>query len=199
MRTLVSQRLSLDDTLARLADLGQADIPRFSGAIALTALTAALRKKQSFKLQGDTATAYSLLESFLAFQPGKKDETDHMNVAYLRNRAGDLNVWLMLPILRQLGFSIGSHSALATGDKALHRVILRTVPPVMMESGTTSFTLAPQELPPEVEQHVWSVLKQLAFRGQATPDLQLARMRNIFAIAKAWTKDPREQEALGKV
>jgi len=62
-----------------------ARIPRFTSAIMLTALGTLLKGSQSLKLADDSKPAFSYLDSFLAFQPGQKDETDHINVPYLRN------------------------------------------------------------------------------------------------------------------
>ncbi|MBB5371253.1 MULTISPECIES: hypothetical protein [unclassified Janthinobacterium] len=199
MKNLLSQKLSVDESLMRLTEMGQTDIPRFMGAIALTALGVALKKQQSFKFKSDSKPAYSYLSSFLEFQPSKKDESDYMNVPYLRNRAGDLNMWLMLPVLRQLGYSIGNHSTLATGDKALHRVIFRAIPPVMTHNGITSFSVAPDELPKEVFDRVIGVIDNLQPRATSTPGEQLARMKNVFSLAKACTNDQRERYALDKV
>lgn len=199
MKCLLSHKLSVDESLMRLTEMGRADIPRFTGAIALTALGLALKRQQSFKFDSDPKPAYSYLSSFLKFQPAKKDESDYMNVPYLRNRAGDLNMWLTLPVLRQLGYAIGDHSRLATGDKALHRVIFRAIPPVMTHNGMTSFSVAPDELPKEVFDRVNGVIINLQPRASATPDEQLSRMKNVFSLAKACTTDQRERDALDEV
>lgn len=199
MRCLLSQKMLVDESLKRLTELGQSDIPRFTGAIMLTALGVALKKQQSFKWENDPKPAYSYLSSFLDFHPADKDESDYMNVPYLRNRAGDLNMWLALPLLRQLGYSIGNHSALVTGDKALHRVIFRAIPPVMTQSGETSFGLDPNELHQDTFSRVAGVIKSLHARKTATLDEQLVRMKNLFNLAKAWTNDQRERDALDEV
>ena len=199
MRCLLSLKMPVDESLARLTELGKSDIPRFTGAIALTALGVALKKQQSFKWEGDPKPAYSYLRSFLDFHPADKDEDDFMNVAYLRNRAGDLNIWLTLPVLHQLGYSIGNHSALATGDKALYRVILRAIPPVLTPARTTSFSVAPGELPKDVYDRVAGVVLALQTRGMTTLDEQLSRMRTLFTLAKSWTDDQRERDALDEV
>lgn len=193
------QKMPVDESLTRLTEMGQSDIPRFTGAIALTALVVALKKQQSFKWESDPRPAYSYLSSFLDFHPGGKDESDYMNVPYLRNRAGDLNMWLALPVLRQLGYPIGKHSALATGDNALHRVIFRAIPPVMTLAGVTSFSVAPNELPREAFDRVLGVVQSLQARGMSTLDEQLARMKTIFNLAKDLTKDQRERDALDEV
>ena len=199
MKCLLSQKMPVDESLARLKEMGQSDIPRFTGVIALTALGVSLKKEQAFKLVSDPKPAYSYLSSFLDFQPAGKDESDYMNVSYLRNRAGDLNTWLGLPVLHQLGLSIGSHSALATGDKALHRLIFRAIPPVMMPTGATTFSVAPNELSQETYERVVGVALSLQTRQRATLDEQLARMKTVFNLAKAWTNDQRERDALDEV
>ena len=199
MRCLLSQKMPVDESLARLTEMGQSDIPRFTGAIALTALGVVLKKQESFEWESDPKPAYSYLSSFLDFHPADKDESDYMNVPYLRNRAGDLNMWLALPVLRQLGYSIGNHSALATGDKALHRVIFRAIPPVMTPAGATSFSVAPNELRQEAFDRVAGVVLSLQAREMSTLDEQLARMKTVFNLAKAWTKDQRERDALDEV
>ena len=199
MKCLLSQKMPVDESLARLTEMGQSDIPRFTGAIALTALGVALKKQQSFKWESDPKPAYSYLSSFLDFHPADKDESDYMNVPYLRTRAGDLNMWLALPVLRQLGYSIGNHSALATGDKALHRVIFRAIPPVMTPTGATGFSVAPNELHQEAFDRVAGVVLGLQARGMPTLDEQLARMKTVFNLAKALTNDQRERDALDEV
>jgi hypothetical protein len=199
MKCLLMQKMQVDESLAHLKEMGQSDIPRFVGAIMLTALGVALKKQQSFKLEGDPKPAYSYLSSFLDFQPAAKDEGDHMNVSYLRNRAGDLNTWLALPALRQLGYPIGGNSALATGDKALHRVIFRAIPPVMTPTGATCFSVAPNELCQEAFDRVAGVALSLRAREKPTLHEQLARMKTVFSLAKAWTNDQRERDALDEV
>lgn len=199
MKCLLSQKMPVDDSLARLKEMGQSDIPRFTGVIALTALGISLKKEQAFKLVSDPKPAYSYLSSFLDFQPAGKDESDYMNVSYLRNRAGDLNTWLGLPVLRQLGLSIGSHSALATGDKALHRLIFRAIPPVMLPTGATTFSVVPNELSQETYERVVGIFQSLQARQGATLDEQLARMKTVFSLAKEWTNDQRERDALDEV
>lgn len=199
MRCLLSQKMPVDESLARLTEMGQSDIPRFTGVIALTALGVALKKQQSFKWESDPKPAYSYLSSFLDFHPAEKDESNYMNVPYLRNRAGDLNMWFVLPVLYQLGYSIGSCSALATGDKALHRVIFRAIPPVMTPNGATAFSVAPNELPQEAFDRVAGVALTLQVRARPTLDEQLARMNTVFSLAKEWTTDQRERDALDEV
>lgn len=199
MKCLVSQKMPVNESLDRLTQLGQSDIPRFIGAIALTALGIALKKQQSFKWESDPKPAYSYLWSFLDFHPTDKDESNYMSIPYLRNRAGDLNIWLTLPVLHQLGYAMNSHSALATSDQALYRVILRAIPPVLSPTRTTSFSVAPDELPKEVFDRVAGVVLALQPRGMPALDEQLARMKTLFNLAKAWTDDQRERDALDEV
>jgi hypothetical protein len=198
MKCLLSKNMHIDDSLRCLIELGQSDIPRFTGAIALTALGVALKKYQSFRWEGDPKPSYSYLSSFLDFQPSK-GEDDLINVPYLRNRAGDLNMFFLLPVLRQLGYSIGSGSALVTGDKALHRVIFRAVPPVMTYGGQTSIALFPDQFTPEIFDAINSVVSRLKPRGTTTLDEQRTRMKRLFNLAKSWVNDERERDALDEI
>ena len=123
MKSLLARKVPAEQGLQRLESLVQQDIPRVTSALMLAALGTLLKGGQSIKLDGDSKPAFSYLDSFLAFQPGQKDETDHINVSYLRNRAGDLNLWLGLPLLRQQGYRFVGTPAIVTGDRALHRLI----------------------------------------------------------------------------
>lgn len=118
MKSMLSQKLAVEQALERLEAMGRQDLPRFTSAMMLTALGTLLRGSQSLKLADDSKPAFSYLESFLAFQPGQKDETDHINVPYLRNRAGDLNLWLNLPLLRQQGYRFVGGSRLGMMQNA---------------------------------------------------------------------------------
>ncbi|UIF86272.1 hypothetical protein [Cupriavidus sp. UYPR2.512] len=147
MKSLLTERLPAQQALLRLEAMAQHDIPRFTSAMMLTALGTLLKGSQSLKLADDLKPAFSYLDSFLAFQPGRKDETDHINVPYLRNRAGDLNLWLGLPLLRQQGYRFVGTPAVVTGDRALHRLIARVIPPILHGDPTMAFALSPEGLP----------------------------------------------------
>ena len=69
----------------------------------------------------------------------------------------------------------------------------------MTPAGATSFTLAPNELRQDTFDRVAGVVLNLQARGVSTLDEQLARMKNVFSLAKAWTNDQRERDALDEV
>jgi len=139
------------------------------------------------------------LDSFLAFQPGQKDETDHINVPYLRNRAGDLNLWLSLPLLRQQGYRFVGTPAVVTGDRALHRLILRVIPPVLRDGLTMGFSLLPEGLPASSCERIMTIAASIQVRESAKAEDQLARMSALFELAKDCCTDDRERQALDQM
>ncbi|OLG70400.1 T6SS effector phospholipase Tle3 domain-containing protein, partial [Xanthomonas oryzae] len=54
-------------------------------------------RRQTLERDGNAKAAYSYPASFFDLHAEKKGEVGHINVAYLRNWAGDLNLWLSLP------------------------------------------------------------------------------------------------------
>lgn len=199
MKSLLSQKLPAEQALERLEAMGQQDLPRFTSAMMLTALGTLLKVSQSLKLADDSKPAFSYLESFLAFQPGQKDETDHINVPYLRNRAGDLNLWLNLPLLRQQGYRFVGTPAVVTGDRVLHRLILRLVPPVLQANPAMGFALLPEGLPISLCQRTIAIASSMQIRAIPTIEEQLVRMTNLFDLAKSCSGDERERQALEQV
>ena len=158
-----------------------------------------LKSKQATKLEGDANTAFSYLESFFAFQPGKKDEQDFINVPYLRNRAGDLSLWLCLSLLSQQGYSFVGSPAIVTGDKALHRLIVRAIPPVLRLDRKAAFGLAPDGLPPHMAEQIAGILAQVQVRGDITGEEGLTRVTNLFEHAKTCCAEERERQALDEI
>jgi len=199
MKSLLAQKLPAQEALQRLEFMAKQDIPRFTSATMLTALGILLKSAQSLKLTDDSKPAFSYLDSFLAFQPGKKDETDHINVPYLRNRAGDLNLWLSLPLLRQLRYRFLGTPAIVTGDRALHRLIVRVIPPVLQSSLTMGFSLSPEGLPMSLCQRITTIAAAVQVRTNPTGEEQLARMSTLYKLAKACCADGRERQALDEV
>ncbi|MGN3935898.1 hypothetical protein ABVB18_11845 [Xanthomonas citri pv. mangiferaeindicae] len=196
MKSLVSEKVPPEDALAKLDHVMQADVPRFTGLAMLLALCVQLKARQSLKLDGDSKPAYSYLDSFLSFQPCKKDELDHINVPYLRNRAGDLNLWLSVPMLRQAGYSFVGTPALVTEDKALHRVVLRTLPSVQTESRAVAFCVHPGELAADVCAKVVAAVTSVEVRGAMTPKVREERLRRLFELAAGLCARPEERAAL---
>jgi len=199
MKSLLAQRLPAEHALKRLEAMAQQDIPRFTSAMMLTALATLLRGSQSLKLADDSKPMFSYLDSFLAFQPGQKDETDHINVPYLRNRAGDLNLWLSLPLLRQQRYRFVGTPAVVTGDRALHRLIVRVIQPVLQTDPTMGFGLSSEGLPTSLCQRIMAIAAPVQVRAAPTTEEQLARMKNLFDLAKACCAEERERHALDQV
>src|SRR6185436_15508842 len=121
-----------------------------------------------------------------------------INVPYLRNRAGDLNLWMGLPLLWHSGYQFVGNPAIVTNDKALHRVIVRAIPPVLQETRSTSFSLS-QDLPSPLPDRIIAMIKQVQPRTSPSPAEQMTRMTNLFELAKSCCADAREQAALDEV
>lgn len=200
MKSLLSQKLTADEIMAHLAALAKQDVPRFTSSIMLTALGALLKGKQAFKLTDDPKTAFSYLESFLAFHMEGKNEGDHINVSYLRNRAADLNLWLSVPLLRQSGYSFIGTPAIVTGDRALYRLIIRVISPVLQQSRAMNFCMNSSELPTALCEKVGRLVQLVQVRSRPpTLDEQRARIVNLFNAAKAFSTDAREHQVLDEV
>lgn len=199
MKSLMSQRLTADEVLKRLEGILQQDIPRFASIMMLIALGALLKGDQSLKLTGDSKPAFSFLDSFLAFHPGKKDELDHMNIPYLRNRAGDLNLWLCLPQLQQLGYRFVGTPAVVTEDRILHRLIIRTISPALQTNSVMAFSLSSEGLPEALCQKIVSIASSGRIRSISTAKEQLNRMINLFSLAKECCTQDREQQAVDQI
>lgn len=199
MKSLLIQKLSPQQALQHLKEMTQMDIPRFTSAIMVTALVVLLKGDKTLNLTSDQNSAFSYLDSFLAFQSGKKDETDHINIPYLRNRAGDLNLWLCLPRLRQQRYRFVGTPAVVTGDRALHQLIFRTIPPILHDNLTTGFALSPEGLPMSFCDSIRAIAASVQVRATPTSDEQLTRMSNLFDLAKTYCKDERERQALDQM
>ncbi|WP_230873187.1 hypothetical protein [Xylella fastidiosa] len=185
--------------MQRLEHIVQQDIPRFTALIMLTALGVLLKGHQSLKLTDDPQPAFFYLESFLVFQPRRKDETDHMNVLYLRNRAFDLNLWLTLPVLRQHGYHFKGIPAIVTRDRVLHRLILRVIPSIWRENPIMGFSLLEEGLPRSLWERVMAIRTSVQVRGEPTHQEHVARMSTLFDLAKACCADERERHALDQM
>ncbi|ALR01381.1 hypothetical protein [Xylella fastidiosa] len=199
MKSLLAQQLPAEQVLQRLEHIVQQDIPRSGPLITLTALGTLLKAQQSLKLTDDPQPAFSYLESFLAFQPGRKDETDYMNVPYLRNRAFDLNLWLTLPVLRQHGYRFEGIPAIVTRDRVLHRLILRVIPPIWRENLIMDFSLLEEGLPRSLCERVMAISNSVQVRGEPTHEQHVARISTLFGLAKACCADERERDALDQM
>lgn len=196
IKSLLSTKMSAETALERLEAVGGADVPRFTSCLMLAALAVVLKGRQSLKLDGDTRTAYAYMESFLAFQSGKKGEGDCITVPYLRNRAGDLNLWLTLPMLHQHGYRFVGTPAVVTGDKAMHGLILRVLPPVLAGSGQVCFSIQPEGLGDAEQAKILGVVQSVVVRKDLTPLKREQRMLALFELAASFCAKPEERAAL---
>ena len=123
-----------------LSSLKQNNVPMFNGCISLCSITDYLRKNKGVKMLGDSKPAFSYISSFIAFHVNSKHE-DSIDVGYLRNRAGDLSMWLSIPSLIQNGYEQAGEPVVVTQDKALKKLIFRCIPFVRGSDSlvTTSF------------------------------------------------------------
>lgn len=123
-----------------LSSLKHNNVPMFNGCIAICSLADYLRNHKGLKLLGDSKPAFSYVSSFIAFHGNSKDE-DSVDEGYLRNRAGDLSMWLSLPGLIQNGYEEAGEPVVVTQDNALKKLIFRCIPFVRTPNGlmATSF------------------------------------------------------------
>ncbi len=197
MKSLMREKVSPEEALARLDTFVSANVPRFAGSVMLMALVVLLKSKQALKLPGASKPAYSYLDSFLAFQPTrKKGETDHINIPYLRNRSGDLSLWYAVPTLRQQGYDFIGEPVLVTADNALHRVILRVIPPVLHETGMAGFYVAFDALDRELEVRILKAARDIQVRQSPGPEEIARRLETQFRLAQEWCERPEEKQAL---
>ncbi len=122
-----------------LTTLGQVDVPRFNACIMLCTLADYLKENKEIKLIGDNKPAFSYISSFVDLHTSNKNESI-VDESYLRNRAGDLSIWLYLPALIQNGYHCIGEPVVVTQDKALKNLIFRCFPGVLMDSGLMAFS-----------------------------------------------------------
>jgi hypothetical protein len=178
-----------------------ADIPRFSGCLILIGLALHLQSKQGLKLLGDSKPAFSFLESFFAFQPKEKGEPNYVSRDYLRNRAGDLGLWYLLPTLHQHSFNQAGDQIVVTKDKALTKVILRLIPPVVLASRQVSFAPTMTELS-ESDAASWRSIIDRLVRAPTAPanaKERYVRMHNLYQFAYELCSDGAERVAIDAI
>lgn len=117
-----------------LSTLKDNNVPMFNGCIMLCTLADYLTENKNIKLEGDNASAFSYISSFVALHTSNKNES-LIDENYLRNRAGDLSMWLSLPMLMHNNYQAAGESVVVTQDKALKKLILRCFPAVLHSTG----------------------------------------------------------------
>lgn len=198
IRSLLSEKVKPDLAIERLIEVSKAEVPLFAGCFMLMSLAVLLKANQSWKLSGDTKPAYAYLESFLAFQPGKKDESEHICINYLRNRSGDLSLMYMLPTLYQNGYQFAGEPVLVTGDKALHRLVLRVLPAVKVPGRDAAFTIAPGELATDMQAVILGAVSNIRINRDETKDKKLRKMERLYEVAQTFCALDEEKAALAE-
>jgi hypothetical protein len=102
-------------------------------------------------------------------------------------------------LLRQHGYRFAGTPAIVTGDRALHRLIVRVIPPVLQKNPTMCFSLSPEGLPESLRQRIVTTASSVQVRANPTAAQQLARVSNLFALAKAFCAEEPERDALEQV
>ncbi|MGH1499927.1 hypothetical protein ACRBEF_10400 [Yersinia proxima] len=122
-----------------LMELNQIDVPRFNGCIMLCTLAGYLKENKTIKLIGDNKTAFSYIASFIDLHTRNKNESN-VDERYLRNRVGDLSMWLYLPMLMQHGYKKAGELVVVTQDNVLKNFVFRCFPGVLIEDGQMAFS-----------------------------------------------------------
>jgi len=125
-----------DDKIPKqlLSTLKDKDVPMFNGCIMLCTLADYLTENKNIKLKGDNASAFSYISSFVALHTSSKNESS-IDEDYLRNRAGDLSMWLSLPMLMHNNYQTAGEGVVVTQDKVLKKFIFRCLPAVLHSNG----------------------------------------------------------------
>lgn len=94
----------------------------------------------------------------------------------LRSWAGDLNLWLCLSLLRQQGHRFVGTPSVVTGDRALRRLIVRVIPPILHGDPTMTFALSPEGLPMPLCQRIMAMAAPVRVRATPTTEERMVRM-----------------------
>ncbi|HCM1951988.1 TPA: hypothetical protein N3A08_005085 [Salmonella enterica subsp. salamae serovar 9,46:z4,z24:z39:z42] len=130
-----------------LSTLKDIDVPRFNGCTMLCTLAAYLKENKGIKLIGDSKTAFSYVASFVDLHSSNKNESK-VDENYLRNRAGDLSMWLHIPILTQHRYQTAGDAVVVTQDNVLKNFIFRCFPAVLTGNGTMAFSFDEKSFDP---------------------------------------------------
>ncbi|MGE4259751.1 hypothetical protein [Shewanella sp.] len=151
---LVSSKKQDNKPKNLLMSLRDVDVPRFNGCIMLCTLADYIKENKSIKLVGDTKPAFSYISSFVDLHASKKNESD-VDESYLRNRAGDLSMWLYLPALIQNNYQQAGDAVVVTQDKALRKLIFCCLPSVMTEGRKMAFSFDERSFEQNHSEQIW--------------------------------------------
>lgn len=102
-------------------------------------------------------------------------------------------------MLLKQGYSFVGSPAIVTGDRALHRLIVRAIPPVLRMDRKMAFGLAPDGLSALMAARIGDILAQVQVRSDVTEKDGLIRVTNLFDCAKTCCADERERQALDEI
>lgn len=139
IRALQRRKMSSEERrVERFSEFVQGEVPKFSGLIALAALTFASLTDR--KLAGkDGKAVVSLIDRFFA---PKGDEPEHLTLEYLRNRAMDLLCWYWMPhFARGYLQPVGVFPIVVTRDRFLAGVPFRYILPLRSQHQEAAISL----------------------------------------------------------
>ena len=137
-----------------LSSLKSIDVPIFNGCIMLCTLADYLKENQNLKLAGDKLPAFSYISSFVGLHTKNKNESS-VNENYLRNRSGDLSMWLSLPMLIQNNYQKAGELVVVTQDKALKKLVFRCLPSVATQDGQMAFSFDERSFELNHSKKIW--------------------------------------------
>jgi hypothetical protein len=179
-----------------LTTIKDLDVPMFNGCIMLCTLADYLRRNQSLKLEGDKTPAFSYISSFIALHGSKKNESD-VDENFLRNRAGDISLWLNIPMLRQLNYQTQGEQIAVTRDKALKKLIFRCFPGRIVDSRQMALSFDERSFPDE---HSKEIRKEIeANVGAVRPPAKRQEQLKRFNILKKHVLDGANAELTNNV
>ena len=144
-----------------LFTLHEKNVPVFAGCNMLCVLASYLKDNPQVKMIGDDKPAFSYIAGFSALHKAKKNEAKP-NEHYLRNRAGDLSMWMYIPLLIQVGYQNIGQMAVVTSDKALKKLIFRCLPPVLLQSRQMAFSFDERSFEPVHSKAILKRMEQLS-------------------------------------
>lgn len=197
------ERRNIEDAMRELVKVSNADVPRAGMMLSLGALCLFLKGRQRLCLPGDSKPAYSFVQRFFAFQPGRKGEVDHLSVAYLRNRSLDLGMYYFFPAMTSLGQRALGETVIATHDVPLRHLFFRILPflfdPARAPAIPTS--IAQGEFAPDdgLAFVAWRSQLNQHFEPPLNQGQKLGRLENLAKYAKGLCERTAEKDALDEV
>lgn len=182
-----------------LEDLKNREVPMFAGCIMLCCVAEFLKRNQNVKLCGDKTPAFSFLSSLVSLHTTGKNESE-INENYIRNRAGDISVWLSIPMLRQHGYKQAGEQVLVTQDKALVNLVFRCLPFVQIPNGNMAVSFDELSFEKKYADEIVEIIKNTVWQPKITVnrDGQLRRLENLRNHVTS-DADPEIVSAVNKV